>query len=146
MTTQFDMACAGRTLWQEARGEPAIGITAVAHTLVNRVNDGRWGKSLAEVCLFDKQFSGWNWNDPNFAAACRLADDYPPLVALTAYVTRALQGEADPTEGALFYYATYLELSSPPHIPLWSRKMNFIGTFGHQKFFTDKPWKSSASV
>lgn len=47
-----------RTLAQEVRGEPLDGQKAVAHVLINRVKDGRWGKSLASVCLWKGQFSG----------------------------------------------------------------------------------------
>ena len=46
------------TLYAEARGESFEGKIAVASVIKTR--SLRSGKSLAEVCLQDKQFSGWN--------------------------------------------------------------------------------------
>lgn len=131
MTWQLDTAA--RTLWQEARGEPDDGRRAVAHVLWNRVNDGRWGRSLASVCLWRAQFSGWYVPaDPNFKAACELSDADPLLNTLRDIIAAA-NGVPDLTGGALFYYS--LSLKTPPN---WSKTMVFKGQFGHQRFFSDK--------
>lgn len=133
MTSAFDLQVAARTLAQEARGEPADGQYAVAWTLKNRLNSGRWGKSLASVCLWRAQFSGWySPNDPNFAYACNLPDNDPVLLHMTALMQQAFDADHDPTGGALFYHA-----NSMPVPPIWAGTMRLLGQFGHQSFYTD---------
>lgn len=134
--TEWNIATAARTLWQEARGEPLSGQQAVAHVLVNRVHDGRWGNTLAEVCLSEfkgiHQFSGWNRSDPNRIAACRLYEDDHVLVALVGVMQAAIAGAVDPTGGATFYYAAHM---SPA--PTWATDMTFCGRFGNQLFYRE---------
>lgn len=124
---------AARTLWMESRGEPLDGQKAVAHVIWNRVRDGRWGPNLATVCLWRAQFSGWYLpSDPNFKAACTLADDDHVLAGMRAIILTA-QNDHDLTGGALYYYAN--SMKSPPN---WSKTMTFKGQFGRQMFWTDK--------
>jgi N-acetylmuramoyl-L-alanine amidase len=123
---------AARTLWQEARGEPLEGQRAVAHVLVNRLKSGRWGSTLAMVCLSPLQFSGWNLHDPNRMAAAALPDDDPTLVALGAVLQAAVDGEPDPTGGAMWYYAH--SMATPP---AWIQGATFCGRFGNQLFYKD---------
>ena len=129
----WQLLTAARTLWQEARGEPEEGRKAVAHVLWNRVKAGRWGGTLASVCLWRAQFSGWLPADPNFEAACALPDDDPVLAQMIA-ILRAAAHDADPTGGATHYHAT--SLHAPP---AWTRAATFCGVFGHQRFFKDVP-------
>jgi spore germination cell wall hydrolase CwlJ-like protein len=126
----FSFQVGVRTLWQEARGEPEIGKRAVAHVLANRLNSGKWGHTLGEVCLSPLQFSGWNAKDPNRIASARLADNDSGLVALAQILTDALDGnDPDPTEGAMFYF-------NPSIVrPDWASSMHACGQFGNQLFF-----------
>lgn len=134
----WNLGTAARTLWQEARGEPLEGQQAVAHVLVNRLKDGRWGESLDEVCRSEFkgifQFSGWNRNDPNRQSASRLADADPELMVLAGLITAA-ETEADPTDGATHYYNPLLAspewLISVPGTP----NPIFCGRFGKQLFY-----------
>ena len=131
-TSGWSFQTAVRTLAQEARGEPLIGQQAVAACLVNRLLDVRWGDSLASVCLWPRQFSGWaNQHDPNFAFACKHADGHPILTSLAPVLATAIGG-FDPTGGALFYFATSI---TPP---AWANSMRNLGQFGHQVFLTDR--------
>lgn len=52
------------TLWREARGEELDGIRAVRGVIMNRLADGRWPNTLAEVVLQPRQFSCFNPDDP----------------------------------------------------------------------------------
>ena len=108
----FALEIAARTVWQEARGEPEEGQRAVAHVIVNRMHSRRWGNSLASVCLWDRQFSGWNSGDPNRIAACVLSDDSPVLIKFRDFISKAMSGEADPTGGATHYFNP--KLADPP--------------------------------
>lgn len=127
---------AARTLWQEARGEPLIGQQAVAWVIRNRLATGTWGKSLASVCLWRAQFSGWYMpSDPNFAAACDLANNDPTLLALTKVLSDVMSADRsqDPTGGATSYYA--VSMTTPP---AWAASMTFCGRFGNQLFLKTK--------
>lgn len=132
------LATAARTLCQEARGEPLEGQQAVAWVLRNRLADGRWGASLASVCLWHAQFSGWwcprgtpAYRDPNFAYACDMRDDDPMLIAMSQVLATVLAAEADadPTKKATHYYA---ESIAPP---AWTKGAIFCGQFGKQRFY-----------
>ena len=131
---------AARTLCQEARDEPLDGQQAVGWVLRNRVADGRWGASLASVCLWHAQFSGWwcprgtpSYHDPNFAYACDLSDSDPVLVAMSQVLADVLGADvgADPTGGATHYYAKSI---APP---AWVNSATPCGQFGNQLFFRD---------
>lgn len=118
---------------QEARGEPPDGQRAVAHVIRNRMKDGRWGSSLASVCLWPKQFSGWNPKDPNFDYARKLSDTDPLIIKML----KALNDSAvlqDITNGANHYHATWMK-----EPPAWAAAMTHLVTIGQHKFFTDKP-------
>lgn len=137
----FHLSVAARTLWQEARGEPLDGQKAVAHVIANRVTDGRWGRTLAEVCLSEfhgvYQFSGWARSDPNRIAAMRLPETDTLLNSLATLIYNATNGESDPTGGATHYYAARIPAPAwvagdpardiPPATP--------CGKFGSQLFF-----------
>jgi N-acetylmuramoyl-L-alanine amidase len=126
---------AARTLCQEARGEPLDGQQAVAYVIKNRLESDRWGKSLASVCLWRAQFSGWYVpSDPNFAYACDLPDDDATLSHMMSVMQVVMDSNIDPTGGALFYYA-----NSMPAPPSWAATMRFCGMFGHQSFYSDQP-------
>jgi N-acetylmuramoyl-L-alanine amidase len=128
----FALEIAARTVWQEARGEPEEGQRAVAHVIVNRMNDGRWGKSLASVCLADRQFSGWNNSDPNRIAACTLPDDNASLARFREFLTEAMTGASpDPTKGARWYYNPSVVAK-----PAWDQGQVFV-QIGAHRFFRD---------
>lgn len=131
----FSRDIAARTLWAEARGEPEDGQRAVAHVMVNRVKDGRWGMNLASVCLAPLQFSCWNSRDPNRLAMAKLPDDDSMLAKLAGMISAAATGKPDPTGGATHYFnpdaVPEPDWAKPPAIP--------CGKFGAHLFFRDVP-------
>lgn len=130
MSWAFDVAA--RTLAQEVRGEPLDGQTAVAWVIKNRLHDGRWGHSLASVCLWRGQFSGWYvTSDPNFSYACSLADNDPTLSHMQSLLQTVMDGAVDPTKGATHYYNPASVLQEPA----WVQGATFCGQFGHQVFY-----------
>lgn len=128
MTWAF--ATAARTLCQEARGEPMEGQQAVAHVIKNRLSSGRWGQSLATVCLWPYQFSGWRGpQDPNFSYACNLADADPIIQRMQLILQAALDSDTDPTDGATHY--VNLAVANPS----WIMGAIHCGKFGNQDFY-----------
>ncbi len=128
----FSRDIGARTLWAEARGEPEEGQRAVAHVMVNRVKDGRWGMNLASVCLAPMQFSCWNSRDPNRLSMAKLPDDDTMLMRLAAILASAATGQdQDPTMGATHYY-------NPDSVPEpdWAKPPAIAcGKFGAHLFF-----------
>lgn len=128
----FSTEVAIRTIWGEARGEPEEGQRGVAHVLVNRQASGRWGKSLAAVCMASFQFSCWNLNDPNRRQMLELPDENPALTRFREFVFAALAGEPDPTNGATHYYAS--TMAAPP---AWIAGATACGRLGNHLFYRD---------
>lgn len=131
MTWAFEVAA--RTLCQEVRGEPLEAQQAVAYVIKNRLNARRWGDTLASVCLWPYQFSGWRGaQDPNFAYACRLADDDPTLSHMRSVMQAAIDSKTDPTGGATHYYNPSIVVQPPA----WVHGAHFVGKIGHQNFYS----------
>lgn len=129
MTWAFEVAA--RTLCQEVRGEPLDGQQAVAYVIKNRLASKRWGDSLATVCLWPYQFSGWRGpQDPNFTYACRLADDDATLSHMRSVLQTALDSQTDPTQGATHYVNLAIVKT-----PAWINGATHVGKFGHQDFY-----------
>jgi len=130
MTWAFDTAA--RTLAQEVRGEPIEGQTAVAWVIKNRLASGRWGNSLASVCLWRGQFSGWYVpTDPNFGYACNLGDNDPTLSHMQSVLQTVLNSDTDPTDGATHYFNP----AGVVQTPAWVQGATSCGQFGSQRFF-----------
>lgn len=128
MTWAFEVAA--RTLCQEVRGEPLEGQQAVAYVIKNRLAIGKWGSSLATVCLWPYQFSGWRGpQDPNFTYACRLPDDDITLNHMRSVLQAALDSDKDPTDGATHYFSNIIQ---PPK---WTNGAILCGKFGRQSFY-----------
>ncbi len=128
----FEFGVAARTIWGEARGEGADGMKAVAHVLLNRVKDGRWGPSLGAVCLAPWQFSCWNIADPNRRPMLSFFSGDQALSAPTAAFGDANAESAagtDPTGGATHYYADTI---APP---AWTKGAAQTAHIGHHLFF-----------
>ena len=125
----IDIEVAVRTLYGECRGCPPIGQQAVAHVIINRLQLQKWGTTLTQVCLAHAQFSCWLQTDLNYKIITSVADADPVLTSLRAVLQAAIDGEADPTGGATFYYAIGIK---PPE---WAVGATPCGQFGHQLFF-----------
>ena len=126
----FDQQIATATVYMEARGDGPTGMLAVAWVLVNRWRSGRFGPTLAHVCLQASQFSCWNTSDPNRAGLANVSDADPTLQLAHSAVDDAINAaEPDPTDGALYYFADGI----PP--PYWAKAFTRTCKIGHQTFF-----------
>lgn len=73
-----------RTIVFEASGETEIGKAAVAHVILNRKRNGRWGDRIQDVVTHPWQFEPWmtrkdaieklSPNDPSYLGAAKIAD------------------------------------------------------------------------
>ncbi len=128
----FETSCAVRTIWGEARGEGDAGMKGVAHVLLNRLKDGRWGSTLGSVCLAPYQFSCWNLGDPNRRLMLSLGSGSPELEPAGAAFNEARgerDGGIDPTKGATHYKV----VGTPA---TWAARLAPCATIGRHEFFT----------
>lgn len=139
MTHTFaDLETLARTLYGEARGETWAGRRAVAHVILNRVQDTRWPDTVAEVCRQKWQFSCWNENDPNCTVLQAAGLDDPALrdcltCAMEALGLLAGMGltSEDPTGGANHYLTKRLAETNPPR---WYDPSKVTATMGNHVF------------
>lgn len=112
-TTAAEIECLARTIYFEARGEPPAGKLAVAHVVMNRAADPRFPEDICEVVrqggerpLFGCQFTWWCdglSDEPTNLRVWRKVE----ILAYLIYWGRT----KDPTGGALWYHADYVEPS-----------------------------------
>lgn len=95
-----------RTVAGEAGAESADGQAAVVHTILNRAADGRWPSDPAKVALQPKQFSTWNKGVGGNALPYTTKPGSAAYEAIGQIVDGVASGAiADPTGGAVYYYA-----------------------------------------
>ncbi len=106
-----EIDCLARNIYFEARVEPEDGRRAVAHVVMNRVADRRWPGS---VCTVIEQ--GWPEDGRlcQFSWVCDGRSNRPSRDAqwyeAVAMAERVYWGLShDPTDGALWYHADYVE-------------------------------------
>ena len=126
-----------RTIYGEARGEPAQGRNAVAAVVMNRVaraneRDGWWwGRDVSSVCLKPYQFSCWNEGDPNRAKILNVAPGHRVYDACLKIALRAVTHDLDdPSQGATHYHARG---ARPP----WARGKTPVAAIGKHLFYAD---------
>jgi len=113
--------CIATAVYFEARSEPPVGQSAVAHVILNRVADPRYPDTACEVVTQGPTYK-WTLNFPvrhkcQFSFFCDGKSDQPDKDSLAwqSAVTMtygALTGRTyDPTDGATHYHATYVNPS-----------------------------------
>ncbi len=127
---QAELRCLALNIYFEARSEPRIGMLAVAAVTLNRVSDPRFPDSVcgvvwqnADAGLHRCQFS-WACDGrsdrPENAGAWRAARNLARM--MLAYEL------ADPTAGALWYHADYVE-------PKWARAKTVVARIGRHIYY-----------
>jgi N-acetylmuramoyl-L-alanine amidase len=127
--TALDLDTAARTVWAEARGEPADGMLAVAWVIRNRAEKGGWfGEGIAGVCKKPWQFSAWNKNDPNRKKLLELKTDSMGYQQALCAVAQALVSEDDITQGSKHYHTKAI-------VPHWVEDAKPVLNIGNHLFF-----------
>ncbi|MDV4146453.1 conjugal transfer protein TraG N-terminal domain-containing protein [Shimia sp. FJ5] len=104
--TTYDRDMMIRTIYGEAARESEAGQAAVAHVIMNRVADPRWGDNPAEVSLQLKQFSAWNSGVGRNSLPTDLKEGSADYKRIGAIVDQVHSGQiTDPTGGATHYYS-----------------------------------------
>ena len=126
-----ELECLALNIYHESRSERVEGQLAVAHVTANRVAHDRWGSTICDVVYEHKQFS-WTF----------LLDDHTPYNK-TAYKNAEviardvlIGNTEDPTQGAVFYHASYVN-------PSWAKYLDISKVIGLHIFYTwDGDWNA----
>ena len=102
--------CMAMNIYHESRGEVIEGQIAVAHVTVNRVNHKNWPDSICEVVYQDKQFS-WTHQIKDPTPKNTKLWDQALIIARDIMIGNT----TDPTNGAVFYHANYVN-------PSWAKQ------------------------
>lgn len=126
------LRCLALNIYWEARSESIAGQLAVAAVTLNRVQNPRFPSDVCDVVRQGGeirrhrcQFSWWcdgKKDDPVNAESWRRATTLARLVS--AGVAK------DPTNGALWYHADYVN-------PAWAERMERVAKIGRHIFYTD---------
>ncbi len=122
-----------RTLWGEARGEPADGREAVANVVINRARRRRtqFGLTVEAVCRKPWQFSCWNANDPNRSKLERVTLSDPDFPACLDIAHRAVAGKLpDRTQDSTHYHHEAI-------LPDWAQGHVPVVRIGRHWFYND---------
>mgnify|MGYP000866435691 CR=1 FL=1 len=101
-----DLQCLAMNIYHEARGEPEEGQIGVAYVTLNRMNHWNWPDNICEVVWQPHQFS---WTTDNIDNTPRDTERYEAAMAVAREVY--LNREEDPTNGAVFYHANWVNPS-----------------------------------
>ena len=121
--------CLALNIYHEARSEKVEGQIAVAQVTINRVNHKKWPSTICEVVYQPKQFS---WT--------HLVKDHTPHETKAYEQAKVIARDVmignvdDPTYGAVFYHANYVN-------PNWVDFMDLSKVIGSHLFYTwDGDW------
>ena len=121
--------CLAMNIYHEARGEVIEGQIAVAHVTLNRVDHGEWPNNICDVVYQPKQFS-WTFMIEDQVPSENKAWSQAKVIARDVMIGNV----DDPTEGATFYHATYVN-------PFWAEQMEISKIIDKHVFYTwDGVW------
>ncbi|MSO70480.1 MAG: cell wall hydrolase [Alphaproteobacteria bacterium] len=128
------LECLALNIYHEARGESEEGKRAVGHVVLNRSLDGRFPRELCDVVrqggdkhLHRCQFSWWC---DGLSDRPREAQAWQEALRIAHLI---MAGEsADPTGGALWYHADYVQ-------PYWQQAFERGPSIGHHVFYRRSP-------
>lgn len=104
--TEYERDVMIRTIAGEAGRESDLGQAAVAHVIMNRVKDSRWGDDAAEASLQVKQFSAWNEGAGGNSIPLKIKEGDAAYERIGRIVDEVAAGNIpDPTGGATHYYS-----------------------------------------
>lgn len=121
--------CLALNIYHEARGEPVVGQEAVAYVTINRMYHEYFPETICDVVYEQFQFS---WTSDGLSDRVTETEAYHVALEIASDVIgRRLE---DPTQGALFYHADYVN-------PNWADAVDFEVKIGNHLFYTwDGTW------
>ena len=124
--------CMAMNIYHEARGEVVEGQIAVAHVTANRVAHNNWPGTVCDVVYQNKQFS-WTFQIKDPTPKDEKLWNQSLVIARDVIIGNT----DDPTDGAVFYHANYVN-------PTWAKQesLNVSKVIGVHIFYRwDGTWK-----
>ena len=123
--------CLALNIYHEARSESMEGQIAVAQVTLNRVAHSEWPSTICEVVYEPKQFS-WTHLLKDHSATEARAWKKAQIIARDVMIGNV----EDPTYGAVFYHANYVN-------PDWAEFLDLSKVIGNHLFYTwDGDWNA----
>ena len=123
--------CLALNIYHEARSESMEGQIAVAQVTLNRVAHSEWPSTICEVVYEPKQFS-WTHLLKDHSATEARAWKKAQIIARDVMIGNV----EDPTYGAVFYHANYVD-------PNWAEYVDLTKVIGNHLFYTwDGDWNA----
>jgi len=123
--------CLAMNIYHEARSESMQGQIAVAQVTLNRVEHDKWPSTICEVVYEPKQFS-WTFLLKDHSTTEARAWKKAQIIARDVMIGNV----EDPTYGAVFYHANYVD-------PNWAEYVDLTKVIGNHLFYTwDGDWNA----
>ena len=124
--------CLAMNIYHEARSESMQGQIAVAQVTLNRVEHDKWPSTICEVVYEPKQFS-WTFLLKDHSTTEARAWKKAQIIARDVMIGNV----EDPTYGAVFYHANYVD-------PNWAKYVDLTKVIGNHLFYTwDGDWNAN---
>ena len=124
-----ELECMALNIYHEARSEVVEGQIAVAHVTMNRVKHSYFPNSICDVVYQNKQFS-WTWLVDDHTPHEKKAWEQSQTIARDVMIGNTV----DPSKGATFYHASYVN-------PSWIKAMKVSKVIGLHIFYAwDGTW------
>lgn len=108
----------------EARSESELGKAAVAHVILSRVNNEKWGDSIPEVVYQNKQFSYTNRGQEQKNVPRQ--KDWDSAYSIAYEVLNGML--MSPVGDATHYHTSYVR-------PKWAKKLKYVATIENHIFY-----------
>jgi N-acetylmuramoyl-L-alanine amidase len=124
-----EIYCGAENIYHESRGQPDLGMIAVAQVVRNRVKDPRYPNTVCDVIYQDNQFSWVNDGISNYPKLNNTIERESFIKS--AWVHIIASDHEDITNGATHYHNINIK-------PSWSWPMTITAIIKDHIFYTDK--------
>ena len=117
--------CLATAIYFEARSEPIQGQAAVAHVILNRVDDTRWPNTVCAVVKQQRR------NVCQFSFFCDGQSDIPrkgEAWDIAQVLAADILANGERSTEAVFYHADYVD-------PYWAKSFENVGKVGVHIFY-----------
>jgi len=135
----YDRYCMAQNIYFEAANQSFAGKLAVAHVVINRMEDLQFPNTVCGVIYQAKTYTNWKGNEVPIRNQCQFSwycdgkSDEPvdskTWIKSLYIADLALTGEyKDITEGSLWYHADYI-------LPYWADQLEYVTQIDDHIFY-----------
>ena len=135
----YDRYCMAQNIYFEAANQSFAGKLAVAHVVMNRVDDLQFPNEVCDVIYQAKTYINWKGNEVPIRNQCQFSwycdgksdepvDSKTWIKSLFIADLVLTESYKDITEGALWYHADYI-------LPYWADQLEFVTQIDDHVFY-----------